>query len=292
MANASVTALGYLELGVKSLKDWRGFAQTVLGLSAQTEGDAVNLRYDSDCWRIRLLETGEDDIRCAGFQVTSVDALQVLHARLKSQGIEVKQASPADAAARGVDHLLVCNDPFGLRVELYVGNRVIDVPFVSPRNVSGFVTDQLGLGHIVISIGDQQQAETFYMQGLGFLLSDHILMGPPGRQLKLTFLHCNPRHHSLAMAPVPSPKRLNHIMLQVATLDDVGYGLDAAIKSGVHISSTLGKHTNDQMVSCYLRTPSGFDIEYGCEGLEIDETSWQPTTYHAPSLWGHKGALN
>jgi len=292
MAIASVTALGYLELGVKSLADWRSYAETVLGVGVYADGDALNLRYDSDIWRIRLVETGEDDIRCAGFQVASMEALHALGERLRSQGVPVSAVSPADTAARGVDHLLVCNDPFGLRVELYVGNRSTNESFTSPRNVSGFVTDGLGLGHMVIAVGDQEQAESFYMRGLGFLLSDHILLGPPDRQLKLTFLHCNPRHHSLAIAPVPSPKRLNHIMLQVATLDDVGSGLDSANKAGVHISSTLGKHTNDQMVSFYMRTPSGFDIEYGCAGIEIDDAIWQPATYHSGSFWGHKGALN
>ncbi len=292
MAIASVTALGYLELGVKSLADWRSYAELVLGVSVHTDGDALNLRYDSDIWRLRLLETGEDDVRCAGFQVASLDALNALAARLRSQGVEVGAAPAADAAARGVDHLLVCHDPFGLRVELYVGNRSTSTPFTSPRSVSAFVTGGLGLGHMVIAVGNQEQADSFYMRGLGLLLSDHILLGPPGRQLKLTFLHCNPRHHSVALAPVPSPKRLNHIMLQVASLDDVGCGLDAATKAGVHISSTLGKHTNDRMVSFYMRTPSGFDIEYGCEGVEIDDATWQPATYHSTSFWGHKGALN
>jgi Glyoxalase/Bleomycin resistance protein/Dioxygenase superfamily len=91
---------------------------------------------------------------------------------------------------------------------------------------------------------------------------------------------------------VPSPKRLNHIMLQVASLDDVGCGLDRARDANVAISSSLGKHTNDRMVSFYMRTPSGFDIEYGCGGVEIDDATWQPVTYHATSFWGHKGQLN
>jgi hypothetical protein len=117
-------------------------------------------------------------------------------------------------------------------------------------------------------------------------------MGPPGRQITLTFLHCNPRHHTLALAPVPSPRRLNHIMLQLESMDDVGVGLDRARSGGVEISSSLGRHTNDRMISFYMQTPSGFDVEYGYGGVEIDDATWQPATYHAPSLWGHKGRLN
>lgn len=292
MGPASVEALGYIELGVSSLADWRTYAQEVLGVACLDREEALDLRYDQDCWRIRILETGEDDIRCAGFKVGSSEHLKAIRAQLESRGFGVRDGTPAELADRQVGSLLVCDEPFGLRVELYVGDRVVYDAFASPRGVSGFVTEGQGLGHMVLAVGDQAKAESFYMEGLGFLLSDHIVLGPPDRQLTLTFLHCNPRHHTLALAPVPSPKRLNHIMLQVASLDDVGRGLDAARDAGVKISSSLGKHTNDRMVSFYMQTPSGFDIEYGCGGVEIDDSTWQPTTHHATSIWGHKGALN
>jgi 2,3-dihydroxybiphenyl 1,2-dioxygenase len=292
MAKACVQALGYLEIGVSSLSDWRKFALDVLGVECVDAGNALLLRYDAACWRIRLVETGEDDIRCAGFEVNSAAALDGLLARLDAQGVEVREASTAEAEARGVTRLWVCKDPFDVRIELYVGNRSASAPFVSPQGVSGFLTGEQGLGHMVLAGGQAAQAEAFYVQGLGFLLSDHIVLGPPGRQLTLTFLHCNRRHHTLAIAPVPSPRRLNHIMLQVASLDDVGHGLDRAQRAGVEISSTLGKHTNDEMVSFYMRTPSGFDVEYGCGGVEIDDSTWQPATHHATSFWGHKGHLN
>jgi 2,3-dihydroxybiphenyl 1,2-dioxygenase len=289
MGTTSVQALGYIELGVSSIADWRQYAQHVLGVACVDVGDALHLRYDRDCWRIRLVETGEDDIRCAGFQVASVADMAKIRAQLEAHDVEVAVATDAEAASRGVTHLLRCVDPSGLPVELYIGARTVDEEFASPLGISGFVTGAQGLGHMVLAGADQQEAEPFYVQCLGFKLSDHIVLGPPDRQLTLTFLHCNPRHHTLALAPVPSPKRLNHIMLQVASMDDVGSGLDAAHNAGVKISSSLGKHTNDRTTSFYMRTPSGFDIEYGCGGIEIDDSTWQPSTHHATSLWGHKG---
>lgn len=291
MTTTSVQALGYIEIGVSSLADWRDYAERVLGVACLDAGDALHLRYDPDCWRIRLVETGEDDIRCAGFQVATVDELEAIRARLVAQQVDIHAASDAAAASRGVAHLLACKDPFGLPVELYVGDRTVEAPFASPRGVQGFVTGSQGLGHMVLAVADQARAETFYMEGLGFTLSDHIVLGPPDRQLTLTFLHCNPRHHTLALAPVPSRKRLNHIMLQLASIDDVGSGLDAASEAGVRISSSLGRHTNDRMISFYMRTPSGFDVEYGYGGVEIDDATWLPSTHRATSIWGHKGDL-
>jgi 3,4-dihydroxy-9,10-secoandrosta-1,3,5(10)-triene-9,17-dione 4,5-dioxygenase len=53
------------------------------------------------------------------------------------------------------------------------------------------------------------------------------------------------------------------------------------------MSATLGRHTNDKMLSFYIKTPGGFDIEFGCEGLEVEDTSWVARESTAVSLWGH-----
>ena len=292
MRNATVSALGYLELGVSSLDAWRSFATDVLGVAAETSNDALLLRYDTECWRIRLVESGEDDIRCAGFEVADAEALAALTDHLNGLGFEARPATPEAAAARQVEALVTCEDPFGLPIELYLGNRTAARACALPLPDISFVTGDQGLGHMVLYVADQAQAESFYMAGLGMKLSDHILLGSADRPFQLTFLHCNPRHHTLALAPAAVPKRLNHIMLQVQSLDAVGHGLDRANGAGVPIASSLGKHTNDEMVSFYMKSPSGFDIEYGHGGIEIDDATWETGKHYATSFWGHKGALN
>jgi len=292
MTPTSVAELAYVELGVSSLADWQSYASDVLGLSVKVEDESLLLKMDTSIWRIKVVETGEDDIRCAGFKMADDASMHNMIEQLNNAGFAVTQASIAETAGRQVDSLISCQDPFGLRIELFVGDRSSELPFVSPQGVNGFVTGDQGLGHIVLFVADEQAAVEFYQKGLGFRLSDHITMGPKGHQFNLTFLHCNPRHHSLALAPVPLPKKLNHIMLEVTSLDDVGYGLDRATAQSTPISSSIGCHTNDQMVSFYMQTPSGFDIEYGFGGIQIDDETWQTTSYDKPSIWGHKGNLN
>ena len=248
-------------------------------------------RYDEQVWRLSLAASGEDDLTFIGLEVNSIEALEALAKALKEKGISVDQGSEALCAERGVSAMICCEDPFGLAVELYVGERLAGNPFKPAREHAGFVTGDMGLGHIVLSAPDEAAATGFFMESLGFNLSDHVLLGPEGRQLRLTFMHCNSRHHSLAIAPIPAPKRLNHIMMEAATMDEVGRTLDIVQRSNVPVSSSLGKHTNDMMVSFYMQTPSGFDIEYGCEGLAITD-DWTPSVHYAPSLWGHRGALN
>ena len=119
---------------------------------------------------------------------------------------------------------------------------------------------------------------------LGFRLSDELRQGP----LHLAFLRCNPRHHSVALASFEPPTGLVHFMLELASLDDVGYALERAMAAGCHLSATLGKHTNDEMVSFYVRSPSGFDVEVGCGGIRVDEATWTTAEITAPSFWGHR----
>ena len=80
---------------------------------------------------------------------------------------------------------------------------------------------------------------------------------------------------------------VDHFMLEVDNLDVVGRALDQVTKLGVPVTVTLGKHSNDHMTSFYIRTPSGFDLEYGYGGRLVDD-SWIPTWFRSPSIWGHK----
>ena len=108
--------------------------------------------------------------------------------------------------------------------------------------------------------------------------------GPPAW---LRFFGCNPRHHSLAFLPMPTPSGIVHLMVEVENTDDVGLTLDRAMRRKVPMSATLGRHVNDLMLSFYMKTPGGFDVEFGCEGRQVDDEDWIARESTAVSLWGH-----
>jgi 2,3-dihydroxybiphenyl 1,2-dioxygenase len=147
---------------------------------------------------------------------------------------------------------------------------------------------------VVFGTTDPQATERFYCDRLGMRLSDHIEAElAPGFSLLITFLHANPRHHTVAFAAVPMPKRLHHFMLEVGAMDDVGRAYDRCLTAGVEIANTLGMHPNDRMFSFYARTPSGFDVEFGWGGRKVDDATWKAARYDRTSVWGHHmpGAL-
>jgi 2,3-dihydroxybiphenyl 1,2-dioxygenase len=287
----AVTQLGYLGIGVSDIAAWRDFACNVLGLeeSGRGENDSVFFRIDGYHHRFEMIPGNQDDLLYAGWEVKDADALRQVAVRLRALGIEVTEGSSAEAASRHVIGLIRCKDPDGLDVEVYYGPFRADKPFNSPRGIAGFRGEALGLGHIVILVQDPAAVLRFYRDGLGVKLSDYIYITRGGVRRDVVFTHANPRHHSLAMSKRADEagKRLSHFMVEVNELDDVGYTIDLAEQRGLPMGK-LGRHTNDRMISFYVTSPSGFNVEYGWGGLLIeDEASWNIRHYEAPSTWGH-----
>ena len=172
-------------------------------------------------------------------------------------------------------------------LELHYGLREATDRFVSPAG-AGFVTGNGGLGHVFQSVVDWEAYNHLYFEVLGFKLSDHIEGELGGEVFDLTFTHCNERHHSFAFAALPNVgSAIGHLMLEVDELDIIGRAWDKVLEEdAAPILSTLGKHTNDKMVSFYVRTPSNFGLEYGTGGITIDEDTWTPTRYSDGPLLG------
>jgi 2,3-dihydroxybiphenyl 1,2-dioxygenase len=292
----SVSQLGYLGLSVSNVDEWERFATQTLGLQAngrETDG-SLFLRMDEYHHRFIVHPTGKDDLAYIGWEVTTEEALQAMAAQLTAAGVTVQPGTPEEAEARRVAGLIKFADPNGIASEIFYGPLVtFDKPFQSPRPISGFKTGEQGLGHFVMFVDDLDRSLHFYRDVLGMRISDFVRFSPaPGVRLNVTFFHCNPRHHSLAFAAVPqAPKRLHHFMLQVNSLDDVGSAYYLCQDQQVPITMNLGKHTNDHMVSFYLRTPSGFAVEYGWGAREVDDRVWQVQVHTAGSMWGHQGSL-
>lgn len=292
MSSYQVTQLGTIGIEVSDVPGWERFATQVLGLElGESDPDGtLFLRMDQNHHRIALHPGALDDLAYAGWETHDDASLRGIAERLASQGVEVAWGTAAEARARRVMGLIKLRDPSGVATEVYCGPLVqADRPFRSPRAIGGFEAGKLGLGHIVLSVDDYEASLRFYRDGLGLRISDFIEldMGPAGSTM-VAFLHSGPRHHSIAIAQFPAAKRLHHFMLQLRDIDDIGSTHDLCQDQRVPIASGLGRHTNDHMVSFYMQTPSGFQVEYGCGGRVIDDNDWDVQLHHAASIWGHR----
>lgn len=295
MSAGAIRTLGYLRIEATDVGAWRDYGLKVLGMvegRGSIDG-ALYLRMDDFPARLVIVPGERDRLMDAGWECANAEGLQQIRNALDVEGVPYKEATAAELKDRRVDEMIRFTDPSGNGLEVFHGAALEHRRVVSPYG-HRFVTAEQGLGHVVLSTRDDAEALHFYRDVLGFRLRDSMrlppqLVGRPadGAPAWLRFFGCNPRHHSLAFLPMPTPSGIVHLMVEVENSDDVGLCLDRALRKKVPMSATLGRHVNDKMLSFYMKTPGGFDIEFGCEGLNVDDHDWIARESTAVSLWGH-----
>lgn len=286
MDKVRVTELSYLGFEVGDLDAWRAWATEILGMEYTDEPGGARLRMDYWHQRITLREGSGDDLSHAGFRLAGPEDFWAMQRQLSELGVSFAVASPAEAEARHVLELLKLEDPAGLPVELFHGPRLDrHAPFRSGRGMHGkFRSGEGGMGHMVIGDRGVAASDRFYREALGMRGSIEAKLEMGGQQIAPTFLHCNNREHSVAFGLPGLTKRIQHFMVEVDTLDDVGLAYELAQEKKVPILLGLGCHSNDGMVSFYMQTPSGFFCEYGWGGRPaLAQSEYNPRG----DIWGH-----
>ena len=280
-----VEGLGYIGIRSRNLDDWAAYATRFLGMQlVDKTSSMLSLRMDDRKQRVIVNADTDGGAAFFGWEVADAAALDYLAARLERAGVAVARGSRSLAGERRVRDLIVFNDPIGNRLEAFHGAEVSAEPFRPGRNISGFRTGPLGMGHAVLTVEGVDDVLPFYRDVLGFGLSDYIL-----KPFRAYFCHVNPRHHSLAFIET-GKNGIHHMMVELFSLDDVGQAYDIALTDPESIGSTFGRHTNDYVTSFYSWSPSGFMVEYGWGGRLVDPGKWTPEEAVGPSLWGHERA--
>ena len=283
--------LGYLVFGVRRPERWQGFCADMLGLPPHcvNADGSVGWRVDAAEQRLIVQRDEADDVLAIGLECTNEEELGALVRRLSAQGVPVKRAHAAHCAGRRVAALWCTQDPEGVTIELCLGLKEADQPFRSAAFPAGFRTGELGMGHAVLVCENLEAMEAFYGGVLGFGVTERLALQVGPVQVRGSFLHCNARHHSLALLQMPATKRLHHFMLQATSHLDVGVAYERAQRLRVPMALDLGQHpAPDSTFSFYGITPSGFDFEIGAGSGEIEPQGWQPAAVQQMSSWGHR----
>jgi 2,3-dihydroxybiphenyl 1,2-dioxygenase len=282
-----VTELGYMGVGVKNLEEWKDFATRIVGFELVDEGEADRcyLRMDYQHHRLVVHSNGSDDLEYLGFRVAGAEEFHAMQGQLSAAGIKFQVGSLEEAEERRVLEVMKLNDPGGNPIEIFHGPAVqFSKPFHPGRGMHGrFKTGAGGLGHCIISEKDVHAAQRFYTQlGMRGGIEYRIRMGK--RVLELVFMHCNERDHTVAFGVGTPEKRLNHVMIEVDNLDDVGMTYDLVRRNEIPVTIRPGKHSNDHMYSFYFRNPSGWMFEYGWGARPATYQS----EYFVEDVYGHQ----
>lgn len=286
-----IAALAYCVIAAPDPAAWVDFGETIAGFAAEAVPGGVALRMDERAGRLFIVPGPADRYVASGWELRGMRAFAAALDELAGKGVAFTRGTPAECALRQVVDMAWLTDPAGNRHELFHGPIARFDRFVSPAGVGGFVTGDLGLGHVVLPAPQIAQTRDFLIDVLGLGLSDfmvHRPLGPDGPAMRIDFLHCaNPRHHSLALFEGPVPAGCVHLMVELPDLDEVGRAHDRMLAHGARLMATLGKHTNDRMTSFYVATPGGFALEIGFGGLQLDWARHSEFEFTRVSLWGH-----
>ena len=286
--------LGYLAFEVRRPARWAAFCKHMLGLPAPVtnEDGSLGWQLDEACQRLIVHEGPADDLGAIGLQCADDAVLDRLLHRLRRAGVHTSAADDALRRARRVRRLHRCADPAGNVVELFTEPEPAAQAFASTEFPAGFETGELGLGHVVLVSQDTPAMEAFYIGLLGFGVTEWLATRVGPIQFKGVFLHCNERHHSLALFELPLRRRMHHFMLQAKRLSDIGMAFERARRHKVPLSLGLGQHPDpDGTFSFYGATPSGFDFEIGAGSQTIEPSGWQVQATDVTSTWGHEPRL-
>jgi catechol 2,3-dioxygenase-like lactoylglutathione lyase family enzyme len=118
------------------------------------------------------------------------------------------------------------------------------------------------IGHVVLNVSDLGRSTRFYVDVLGFEVSDQYPadMVPGG----MVFMRCNHDHHGVALVGglrTASPGvEMHHLAFEVATLDEVVRARDHLRRHGVAIDFE-GRRRAGCQIAVEFRDPDGHRLE-------------------------------
>ena len=282
-----IHSLGLVRLGSTRVDEWRSFAPDVLGMPAGDGPDgSLLLRMDERPYRIAIVPSDADRVLASMFEVRDRTTFDIAVRELEQAGVAVKQGSADEAAVRQVESFVSFDDPNGNPIEIFFSQAVDGLSAQLPHG-GAFVTGALGCGHVVLPSADLDAGFDFYTKVMGFRHRDSMAFQlPDGNRLRLRFIGCNPRHHTIALTASQSPQGLRHMMIEADSIKTFGRTYARAREAGV-LKTELGQHSNDEVLSFYLFCPGGYEIEFGVHGRQVDDRSWLTRDLTSLSHWGY-----
>lgn len=283
-----ILGLGYLGLQSPTAKAWREYGPDVLGmeLNLSRNDDSVYLRMDEQDYRLAVHPGPQDRLGYLGWELRHRPAWEAAVERLQSSGYDVVMGDAALEDQRGVHAVATLLGPDGYQHEFYYG-RLFHPDFRPGRPMrGGFSTGKYGLGHVVLVVPEiTPELDLWYRDTMGFRWFGH---GPRKDSLVFYRPRLNPHSHSIAYAPMAGKHGLYHIGIEVEDLDDLGVAYDLVREAGLPIYRTMGRHTQDPVISFYSYSPSGGIIEYIWGTVDMPEEDFQEKKPRQLSVWGHQ----
>lgn len=197
------------------------------------------------------------------FGVPSRQVVDELHRRWAAAGIEIR-SEPASLTSLGAGYGFDAADPEGrvLRV-------VTEMEAADPR--PGGPPAPLGLTHVVLNTVDIDLLCSFYVEVLGFAVSDWS-------EHQMVFLRNGRDHHTIAFNQGEHPS-VNHVAYELASLDHFLTSVGRMKAAGIEPLWGIGRHGPGNNCFAYYGDPAGFVPELTADVQQIEDDDWVPRVW-------------
>jgi len=273
-----VSEIRYVGYALPELETERAFYRDVWGLIEVAEQDGL-IHFAApghdELYVVRLRQAEQKRIDVIALAADTRSDVDALHEKVLASGAGVI-FPPRPLEGFGGGYGFRFFSPDGLPLEISA-----DVARGPSRQLQRWEGLPERISHIVLHSPDHKAAAQFFIDVLGFRLSDWI--GD-----FMAFVRCNEWHHRIAV--LPGPPCLNHVAYDMPSLDEMMRGISRLKAENFEIQWGPGRHTAGDNTFSYFVTPGGFTVEYTAELERVDEAVWRPSV-HAPTArimdqWG------
>ncbi|WP_454825834.1 VOC family protein [Paraburkholderia xenovorans] len=263
MSECRISDLRSIELGVTGLERSIRFYCDTWGLrevSCSDDGAYYLRARGVEHHVLCLRQTNAAKLLGITLAVSNAAAIDELYAKACTECPSIAVAPEQLSLSAGGGYGLVLKAPEGLTV-------TVSSDVAQARDIEGDSSTPIKLNHVVINSADVAAQSRFFMDLLGFRVSDSTD--------RMEFLRCSANHHSVALAH-GSALSLNHAAFEMADIDSLMYGAGRLIKYGYNIEWGVGRHGPGNNVFAYFIDPDGFVVEYTTEMEQVDEKEYVP----------------
>jgi catechol 2,3-dioxygenase len=244
--------IGHLALRVADPEQSARHLTDVLGLRITERNDAeIRLSSNRRHHEIQLIASSDRGVDHLGLEVDSTEELERWR---KRAGDAVVCEAPDET---GVGPGFRCLSPDGFVVDVYAGME--RAPFDPVRHLAPLARK---FGHIFLQSSMKDEAEAFWIQRLGFRVSDRI-----GHRV---WLRCDADHHGVALIEAQA-NALHHYAFEVPSIGELQAYLDRLIALGQTVVWGPGRHGPGMNIFTYKADPDGALLEVYCDALQIED---------------------
>jgi catechol 2,3-dioxygenase-like lactoylglutathione lyase family enzyme len=268
-----ITHLRHVDLTVVDFEKQRSFYKDTWGLTeVGKDGKLSYLAAEGspEQYIVRLRGDTEKRLDLLAFGATDRAAVDALAAKLASEGIQLV-TQPAELQTAGGGYGFRFFDIDGRTVEISS-----DVEVRQHRPIEEGEAIPVRISHAVMNSTDPNRTRDFYVEHLGFKLSDSLWSAHMGEMMH--FMRCNDWHHSLAVARGPHTS-VHHVSFEMRGLDEYMRGTGRVMRAGIKKVWGPGRHLAGNNTFSYFIDPSGNTMEYTTQLDRLETDEWHPSLY-------------